>query len=411
MPTGGLELPGDPGDITRTNTGQTQGGGGIPPGPPGSFAAGAYNPFALNPGGFGAAGLPPRRLGANPYVGGADTVPAMLQPGEFVVNSQAAGQPDIAQLLMLLNQMGGQGGQQHMAGGGFAEPVRCYACGGYVADHMAAGGFAGFGQQQMGRGYGGGPGGHAGGGGWSEGGGWSRPPTTPMPNNSPGLNNSGEGFGAGAPLNPGMQWNPAWGANPGGPQQSTPPPGWAPGTWDPYAPQFNGQGWNSNGAQSNAYQWLTDFMKSGAFSPGGSQGLLNATSQNAKMNADALNQRTSNAADLYGLDPGQAASAKMQGVLQGNNQYADTMNNANLGVLQNQQQLGQNLLGQMLGYNNQYELNNQGYLHNQLLQNQQNGGGMNWGGVLGSVAGAGIGSLFGPGGAAVGANIGGRLHP
>ena len=60
---------------------------------------------------------------------GTDTVPAMLTPGEFVVNRSAVQRGNNLQLLRAMNSGGGASGPSNMSGGG---QVRYYNLGGIV---------------------------------------------------------------------------------------------------------------------------------------------------------------------------------------------------------------------------------------------------------------------------------------
>ena len=73
----------------------------------------------------------------------------------------------------------------------------------------------------------------------------------------------------------------------------------------------------------------------------------------AGQNADALRQRARTLSDVSGLDAGQRGSYAMQTDLNTQGGVANTLNSAKLGLLQNQQQLGQNLLGKAYDANTQ----------------------------------------------------------
>lgn len=131
-PLGGYDDPSDPG-FKQWLRGKG-GGGGAPPvaPPPASGPGGGYGSFFASPSTAGVPSYtsdPARRRdlyggidgfrswmapGGSSVPSSTDTVPAMLTPGEFVVNRTAAQQPDIAALLHAINSMG-----LHMAGGGF----------------------------------------------------------------------------------------------------------------------------------------------------------------------------------------------------------------------------------------------------------------------------------------------------
>ena len=171
---------------------------------------------------------------------------------------------------------------------------------------------------------------------------------------------------------------------------------------------FNGFGDTSNNMQAAIYRLLGQYGQGGAFSPGGNSDLMNAVQHQALLNGDALRQSAYNSANLAGGDPSQQAFAAIQGNLNSQGGVANSLGQAQLGQLQNQQQLAQSLLGTMLNYNNGYESGNNDYQHSQLLMNQQmNGQGGGLGGVLGQVGGSLLGSALGPLGSSLGSGISG----
>lgn len=403
---GPVELPGDP-----ENTPKGQGnyynppggnpGGGPGPGFGGGVSGGSGALLGGSPGGRGFMLSPFRRLGVNQMMQsepGQDTIPAMLSPGEFVVNSQAAQHPAISQLLMMLNQ----GGAQPQQGTG-------YAGGGYVANqtpsvdeiyqwlhqsllgsqqplHMAYGGFVpSFGQPQQAT--------HS----WDRPGGWgsgspsmgnagmNRPPTSPM------LRSPDSPTGPTAP--PGTGQNGSWGGNYNYD---------ASGRDQTY---FNG-----------LYDMLNKFNAGGTFSPGGSQQYMGALGEQAKANSDALTRRAMLGADVYGMDPSQAGATHLQALMGTNRDTGDALTNAYAGLLGNQQNFAQQMQGNAFNFNAQ----DQNAINNFLRQwqlpdhgvGQQGQSSTNWGGLAGTAIGAGIGALASNPklGASLGAIVGSGFH-
>lgn len=124
----------------------------------------------------------------------------------------------------------------------------------------------------------------------------------------------------------------------------------------------------SNGFTNNIFGLLQQYLNGGSFGPGGSQQLMNAVDTHARQQADALNAQAANAANLYGLDPAQQASARLQSLLGNQNSVANILGNANYGQLMNQQQFGQGLLNSMNNYNNQYQMSGDEFNRQVILQ-------------------------------------------
>lgn len=161
-----------------------------------------------------------------------------------------------------------------------------------------------------------------------------------------------------------------------------------PGTGDGRVGYQQGYGGNDNGFLQQIYALLNGFGGQGAFSPGGSQAFMNASQQHARQQADALQAQAMNAANLYGMDPGQQAATRLQAMMGADRGVADLMGSANYGLQMNQQQLAEQLLQQMLGFNTGMYGADRGYQHQSLLQPP--GQGQNYGGALG-----GLGTLLG----------------
>lgn len=314
---------------------------------------------------FGANTLWPKRkvvMGPNGPIsvagspmGGGDTVPAMLTPGEGVLNVGAMQQPGMADFLRQANQQG----VKTMAAGGVvpgdgegedAQPddrkelilkllrlllddepkdVQGFAFGGMVRPQY--GGFGG--PQQMG----------------------VQQPQMPaggLQQQQPmGMSSSNAGMFGGnvrrllqrkQPNNPNLQPAP----------QLTGPTATPSNPWgnDPFAPGSQNPG---DEMMQRIWKMLQGYGDFGAFSPEGSKGLMDAIRGEATQNADALRRRAATQADLSGLDPGQAAAYKMQTDLNTQGDVAKTLNGAVLQQLLGQQQFGQNMLGKAYDANTQ----------------------------------------------------------
>lgn len=111
----------------------------------------------------------------------------------------------------------------------------------------------------------------------------------------------------------------------------------APGTMDI---------WNLPGMQQMR-DLLNQYGAGGAFSPEGSRALMNSVQAGATSNADAMRARQQNALALGGMDAGQAAAMKQMADLRGQGDVANALNSAQSGLLMNQQNFAQGLLGQM----------------------------------------------------------------
>lgn len=371
---------GDP--INPRKAGGREGGGGgyRPPGGPtigpgggfgGGFGGGGYfGAGAGMPGGefFGVNTVRPRKRwvqGPNGPIAvssspmGTDTVPAMLTPGEFVVNREAAQMPGARGVLESLN---GAGLAKRFSEGGMVEQeqetepvddrkellmkllrlllddgdeVQGFAWGGQVRPMRGVPGMASRGPQMPQAGLSGGQ---------TAFGSGQRPGVAPA-GFSPASFFSGAGQRAQQTMQPGgqttgpSQWWPQ-GANPSG---------------DPTIDlnEMSGSGWDRSRLLNELYKYANQFGQAGAFGPEGNQQLLEALRGEAMGNADALRRRAAMQADVSGLDPGQRAAYKMQTDLNTQGGVAQTLNAAKLGLLQNQQQFGQNLLSSLGQFNMQ----------------------------------------------------------
>lgn len=285
---------------------------------------------------------------------GSDTVPAMLTPGEFVVNREATQMPGVAGALDGLNAAGlakrySEGGM--VEGGGLDKEMILKLLRLLLDDGDEAGEVQGFA--------------------W---GGMVRPQRAPgmalrapqMPQNR--VSGGGATLGMGAKqqaapagANPVGQMNTAWQraqqslgvGGQTGPSQWTPPGSNPSGDPTISLNPWSGSGWDQSRTLNQLYGLLSQFGGAGAFGPEGNQQLLAALQGEATQNADAMRRRAATQADISGLDPGQRASYAMQTDLNTQGDVAKTLNAAKLGLLQNQQGFGQDLLRQLAQFNMQ----------------------------------------------------------
>lgn len=370
--------------LTRGSRGSTHGGTGIGPGGgfSGSFGGGGSGFLGGGGNGFGGdmMGVQRKRFiqGANGSIPlsytptkpgqGGDTVPAMLSPGEYVVNNRAMALPGAQPLLQALNAAGNggryaEGGQvmdpqqlirlltmiAQFAVGGDAqgdgdsgESAACQDCGqpghmncgGGVPQHFAWGGMA---RPQMGgfqRGGGMGPGAPRTPSTGSGMGSMPRQPAQPVGGPSGAPSRFGTGF-------TGTGWSTT----------GTMPSPSVGGT--SFGPGFGGSGdtTGANGFQQSLYDLLNQYGATGMFSPGGDPRMMAAVQSQATSNADAMRARQQNSLALGGMDAGQAAAYKQMADLRGQGDVANALNQAQLGQLQAQQDFGRNLFGQVSGFN------------------------------------------------------------
>lgn len=353
--------------LKRGRGGQTGGGTGIGPGGGfgGGFGGGGSGFLGGSPGGLGGEGFGAMRKkrfvqGANGQIPltytpmkSQDTVPAMLSPGEYVVNNRAMDLPGAEQFVSALNAAGNggfyaeggpvpeqgglmldsdtfrlllqllsrftggetgvemepdDGGLQHFAWGGMVRPQQ----GGFRGPQMPAAGPAGGGAAPM-----------------------------------PGAGRfSGQTANAGLSTVPSMQPMVRVGGRPGGSgggggiaptPSTTPPPANTPGTYN------------------SGIQDLTDLLKrytdAGFFNPEGNPAIMRAVQGEATSNADAMRARQQNQLALGGMDAGQAGAMKLMGDLRGQGDVANALNSAQYGQLMNQQRFGEDLFKQMGGFN------------------------------------------------------------
>lgn len=282
-----------------------------------------------------------------------DTVPAMLSPGEYVVNNRAMQMPGAQEFVAALNAAGNGG---HYAEGGpvpgggltldedmlrlllqllarFAggetdgpDDQREDASESGQMQHFAWGGMVrpqqgGFQAPQMGR---------------------VAPQMGGMTPNT-GRQSFGQmGASSGLSTVPSMQ--PLVNRQMGGRPAPSPTP-----TATPTPNATTAETYNTGIADLN--NLLKQFTDAGYFSPEGNQALMRSVQANATSNADAMRARKQNALALGGMDPGQAAAFKQMADLQGQGDVANALNSAQYGALQNQQNFANSLFNTMGQFN------------------------------------------------------------
>ena len=282
-----------------------------------------------------------------------DTVPAMLSPGEYVVNNRAMQMPGAQEFVAALNAAGNGG---HYAEGGpvpgggltldedmlrlllqllarFAggetdgpDDQREDASESGQMQHFAWGGMVrpqqgGFSAPQMAR---------------------TAPQMGGMTPNT-GRQSFGQmGASSGLSTVPTMQ--PLVNRQMGGRPAPSPTP-----TATPTPNATTAETYNTGIADLN--NLLKQFTDAGYFSPEGNQALMRSVQANATSNADAMRARQQNALALGGMDPGQAAAFKQMADLQGQGDVANALNSAQYGALQNQQNFANSLFNTMGQFN------------------------------------------------------------
>ena len=405
--SGDLPPPFEPGGKAN-RPGPPPPGGGPGSGPPpgiSTLTGGGMNPQILRLlAGFNEQQLPimlkRRGLGPQPGItpgppGRSDTVPAMLSPGEMVMNTGVTSQPDMLAMLAQLNQQGAQqmpqpqgysqggvvpGGGQYCPHCGMPHgQVQHFAFGGVAVQPGAFSGPSMAGGQPQAA-----AGGGFGGGGWGNGAGLLNKLRQPTPQGAPG--GPGGAFGPG-----GYTYNPEGGITNVDPNN---PWGTYTGNRDP---SFSGQGARN----------LGNYGQAGYFDPRGNQMLLNSALEGAQGTASALQRQQMTQADLGGLDPAQRAVAKLQALRDTGRGVQDIMANTRAGVLGNANDFAQQLyLQQLQGSLGQIGQTNQARLNDWQAGNQQNRENKGaLGGALGGILGTGIGAFAGNYGAGMGTRM------
>lgn len=337
--------------------------------------------------------------------GRGDTVPAMLSPGEIVMNNGVTQDPQMAAQLLQMNQQAipqqgyEDGGMVPEVGAGgrpsrairilqlllelddFDNGVQGFAAGGMAMGNpfasrlgqMRGGGLLG-GLQRGGAQPGGILGGVRG----------------PAAGPAAGLNPTTGQFST---LTPGQ--GGAW-ADPSGTVRD------ASGnvrSYDPKNPWGSYTGSYNPGAQGIGERIIGAAGAGGAFDPRGNQALINAQIEGAQGTKDSLVRRGMTAADLAGLDPAAAAAAKLQTLRDTGRGVQDISAQVRARGAESQDAFIKSLLAGQLGQQNAAYLQQQGaFLADEMAnkQNERNKKGQ-WGNIAGGVLGAGIGGWAGGG--------------
>jgi hypothetical protein len=251
----------------------------------------------------------------------SDTVPAMLTPGEGVLNTGAMAEPGMEDFLNGANQRG----MQRMAEGGVVpgggEDVRGLLMAllpvllgigeqpevepqGFAFGGMVPGQRGGFHTNRL-------PG--------------NRLPGAQQPRSRP----------------PFLGSPPTQIAPPGGltaPTTIGPQDPWGDIPFAPGSPNAGDE------AMQRMWKMLQQYGQFGSFSPEGSAALLDSLRTEATGNADALRRRAALNADVSGLDAGQRGSYAMQTDLNTQGDVANILSGAKRGQLEGQQKFGQEML-------------------------------------------------------------------
>lgn len=347
---------------------KTGGGGYTPPGgtgitPGGGFGAtgffGAERGASLGDFFGSGSGMRPKRrvvMGPNGPISvaaspmGTDTVPAMLTPGEGVLNKGAMQQPGMTDFLQAANQQGvSQMAEGGMVGGGIDKDLILKLLHLLLDDDGGEGGVQGFAWGGMVR--------PQVGGGMRQ-----QAPTAPrMPAGGLMMGQANQTAGVRQQAAPtgGLSFRDFLG---GGQRQQVAPPGGGGMTWTPPGSNpsgdptidlndWSGSGWDQSRTLNQLYGLLNQFGGAGAFGPEGNAKLLESLRGEATQNADAIRRRSALNADVQGLDAGQKGAYAMQSDLNTQGDVANTLNSAKLGLLQNQQGLGQDLMKMLAQFN------------------------------------------------------------
>ncbi len=313
--------------------------------------------------------------------GKSDTVPAMLTPGEMVMNRGVTSNPELMQMLMQMNQQGAAA-QGYADGGVVPEEgapmpespalrfIRLLlSLDGGGVEGFANGGIAGFGS----------------GGGMFRGQqpnlstmGGRRPQPLGSPFGQPG------GQAAAPPQPGGFQYNRDSEGNVTNFNPNDPYGGLA-GSQNPFGLGL-------------LYRGIGQAGQGGAFDPRGNQALVNQQIEAAQGTKDALVRRQMTAADLGGLDPAQQAVARLQALRETGRGVQDIAANVRAGAADRAQSFNEDLYRQATQGGLGYTLNEQQGRNERIAQNnagrnanQAMGG---WGGQL---AGAALGGWAGGG--------------
>ena len=341
-------------------------GMGFPTGPMGpgvnDYAPGVKRragPLGYAMGGMAGGGMP----GVDPGPPEAsDTEPAMLTPGEMVMNGGVTSNPTIMAILTLLNILGAH----HMEANSQGKPCpHCgqmdtddgtpqgFGCGGKVG--YATGGIAGWGMNLAGKGRFG-------------------PDLLgrSQPTNNPDGSFNWQRDSQGNVSN----YNPA----------------------DPWGSLRESRNPSTYGS---GQRLLGQAGQQGVFDPRGNQLLLNQQLEAAQGTKDALVRRNMNAVDLSGLDPAQAAVARLQTLRDTGRGVQDISANIRADAAQRADDFYRQLFGNYTGADINYILNEQQGRQQRITNASGQKGASKgaWRDVLGNALGAAAGGFAGGGGA------------
>lgn len=166
-----------------------------------------------------------------------------------------------------------------------------------------------------------------------------------------------------------------------------------------YDPTARGVGMRQMGA----------FGEAGYWDPNGNQALMNSVRGEALANARAQQQGAGLRAQLAGMDPGAAASYRLEAGLRGSSDVARALNNARTQSMLAQQNYANSLAGSLLSnQNQQFTMQNQTRNQDLLNNNQhERERGDQWGAIGGQIIGQGLGAFTGGFGTQMGKNLAG----
>ena len=166
-----------------------------------------------------------------------------------------------------------------------------------------------------------------------------------------------------------------------------------------YDPTARGVGMRQMGA----------FGEAGYWDPNGNQALMNSVRGEALANARAQQQGAGLRAQLAGMDPGAAASYRLEAGLRGSSDVARALNNARTQSMLAQQNYANSLAGSLLSnQNQQFTMENQTRNQDLLNNNQHQRERQDMGAQLGGqILGQGLGAFTGGFGTQLGKNLAG----
>jgi len=170
-----------------------------------------------------------------------------------------------------------------------------------------------------------------------------------------------------------------------------------------YDPTARGVGMRQMGA----------FGEAGYWDPNGNQALMNSVRGEALANARAQQQGAGLRAQLAGMDPGAAASYRLEAGLRGSSDVARALNNARTQSMLAQQNYANSLAGSLLSnQNQQFTMQNQTRNQDLLNNNQhERERGDQLGAIGGQILGTGLGAFTGGLGSGLASNLTGGNKP